>query len=53
MDELEAEKIIAEVAYKVLGRHDNETIQEADWKVLAAEIAAEASNLLRLNGALT
>lgn len=41
---------VADVVYRVLGEHDNESIQEADWRELSQTIADKVLDLLHAKG---
>lgn len=43
-------KEVAEVVYRVLAEHDNESIQEVDWRELSQTIADKVLDLLHLKG---
>lgn len=49
-EQVELPKEVAEVIYRVLGEHDNESIQEVDWRELSQTMADKVLNLLHLKG---
>jgi hypothetical protein len=49
-EQVELPKEVAEVVYRVLGEHDNESIQEVDWRELSQTIADKVLDLLQLKG---
>lgn len=49
-EQVELPKEVAEVVYRVLGEHDNESIVETDWRELSQQIADKVLALLQGNG---
>lgn len=49
-EQVELPKEVAEIVYRVLGEHDNESIQEADWRELSQLIADKVLDHLHLRG---
>lgn len=51
-EQVELPKEVAEVVYRLLGEHDNESIQSMDWRELSQTIADKVLDLLHVKGLL-
>jgi hypothetical protein len=49
-EQVQLPKDVAEIIYRVLGEHDNESIQEADWRELSQTIADKVLDHLHVIG---